>query len=461
MELTFRGHIKNKLKILTIVGALFVFTFTAVSQTPVFQGQAPVELVDTTSRPIAREIRRKVRFKEDGVTFSNKFDGSRVGKISRTGENEYTILITPENTPINESPWYAFQVWSKTSKDILVRMSYPEGSVHRYQTQISRDGSSWAYLDSDRVTEIGKGTDAFGPGSRPKTAILRLSVGPGKLWVGAQELQTSKHVYGWMRTLSKKKFVRVRTFGRSKLGKPLKMLEIGARNSRRMMIVISRQHPPEVTGYFAMKAFVETLADDSDLSRKFREDWSIYVVPLMNPDGVDAGHWRHNAGGVDLNRDWTQFNQPEGKAVSEFLKKKEKETGGKFYFGIDFHSTWDDIYYPMDKQFQGSIPNLINDWLESIQSAIPDYQPNIRPNAKPEPAIVSRNYFFVSHNMEAIVFEIGDNTPRDFIKKKGTVGAQEIMKLLIKRLPEAAVIQSSRSNESRSRFKVQGLRFVS
>jgi hypothetical protein len=35
--------------------------------------------------------------------------------------------------------------------------------------------------------------------------------------------------------------------------------------------------------------------------------------------------------------------------------------------------------------------------------------------------------------MEAIVFEIGDNTPRDFIKKKGRVGAEEIMKLLIAR----------------------------
>jgi hypothetical protein len=237
-----------------------------------------------------------------------------------------------------------------------------------------------------------------------------------------------------MSQLAKKDFVRQSTFARSKLGKPMRMLEIGARNSKKMMLVISRQHPPEVTGYLAMQAFVETLVDGSELSRTFRKDWSIYVVPLMNPDGVDAGHWRHNAGGVDLNRDWTQFNQPEGKAVSEFLKKKENKTGGKFYFGIDFHSTWDDIYYPMDAQFRGNSPNLVSDWLENIQKAIPGYVPNIRPNKKPEPAIVSRNYFFVSHNMEAIVFEIGDNTPRDFIRKKGEVGAHEIQKLLLERV---------------------------
>ena len=32
--------------------------------------------------------------------------------------------------------------------------------------------------------------------------------------------------------------------------------------------------------------------------------------------------------------------------------------------------------------------------------------------------------------MEAIVYEIGDNTPRDFIRKKGEVAAVELMKLL-------------------------------
>jgi hypothetical protein len=30
-----------------------------------------------------------------------------------------------------------------------------------------------------------------------------------------------------------------------------------------------------------------------------------------NPDGVDKGHWRLNDGGVDLNRDWGPFTQPE------------------------------------------------------------------------------------------------------------------------------------------------------
>jgi len=42
---------------------------------------------------------------------------------------------------------------------------------------------------------------------------------------------------------------------------------------------------------------------DSELAREFRRRFSIIMVPLLNPDGVVLGHWRHNVNGVDLNRD--------------------------------------------------------------------------------------------------------------------------------------------------------------
>ena len=234
-----------------------------------------------------------------------------------------------------------------------------------------------------------------------------------------------------MESLSRKRKLQIGEIGKSSEGRPLKMLRIGSPDSRKLMLVISRQHPPEVTGYFAMQAFVEKIADKSRLSKQFRKEWTVYVVPLMNPDGVDAGNWRHNEGGVDLNRDWAMFNQPETTAIREFLKRREAETGGKFYFGIDFHSTWEDIYYPMERGISGSMPNLVWNWLENIQKEIPNYKPNIQPNKRLEPTMVSRNYFLKAHQMEAIVFEIGDNTPRKFIRKKGRVGAVELMKLML------------------------------
>ena len=35
--------------------------------------------------------------------------------------------------------------------------------------------------------------------------------------------------------------------------------------------------------------------------------------------------WRHNANGVDLNRDWTAFTQPETQAIKNYLEVQVKE----------------------------------------------------------------------------------------------------------------------------------------
>jgi hypothetical protein len=395
-----------------------------------YQGQPPIRgAVDTTSRPTDRQGKGVFPFREDGVYFSNEFDGARLNHVERTGPNAYTITITPENSPVNMSPWYAFQVWSAKPAEIAVKLVYPDNARHRYTPQLSSDGLQWTPLEAGRIAEEGK-ADAAGATARPKSATLRLKTGSAPLWVAGQELHTSQRVFGWIDDISRRHGLAVSEIGRSTGGRPLKLLAIGNAAANNAIVVIARQHPPEVTGYFAMQSFVEALAADTELARRFRQDWTVYVVPLMNPDGVDGGFWRHNVGGIDLNRDWADFNQPETRAVRDFLQSRA-DAGTKFWFGIDFHSTWDDIYYTLAPQFKGNLPGLVPAWLDRIQAEIPHYRPVIQPSDRLEPTTVSRNYFLKAHGMEAIVFEIGDNTPRDLIREKGTVGATELMKLLL------------------------------
>ena len=60
------------------------------------------------------------------------------------------------------------------------------------------------------------------------------------------------------------------------------------------------------------------------MSHDFLTKYRILAFPIMNPDGVDLGHWRHNAGGIDLNRDWSKYHQPEIKNVIRFIEKELK-----------------------------------------------------------------------------------------------------------------------------------------
>ena len=121
-----------------------------------------------------------------------------------------------------------------------------------------------------------------------------------------------------------------------------------------------------------MKAFVETICSDNELSKRFRAEYNTYVVPLVNPDGVDNGHWRHNYGGVDLNRDWENFNQPETSAIRDFMQQKVRQASGKFYFGVDFHSTWEDIFYTINPELKGKMPGHVPKIIYAVGNELPD-----------------------------------------------------------------------------------------
>ncbi len=394
-----------------------------------YQGQGPNPVVPTVDRPVQRQWKGVWAFNDSTTFFTNDFEGGRLNGVAYDGNDHYTAWITAENTPINVSPWYAFKVWTTAPREITVRLSYQD-SRSRYYPKISSDGVHFKPLDSLFFKALNPGEGEFGIKAAPEAAEITLKVGPEPLIISAQELYTSSRVKSWVDSLSLKPFISNYPIGRSKENRPLHLMEIKENGqAKKALMVIARQHPPEVTGFLAMKSFSETLSGDTDQAREFRKGHTVFVVPLMNPDGVDNGHWRHNMGGIDLNRDWQNFNQPETRSVRDFLRERDAEY--EFVFGVDFHSTWDDIYYPLDTVAAGPRGKIVFDWIRAISERLPQKKTNISASAQLEPTMVSRTYFFVNHNMPAIVFELGDDTPRDFLKLKGQVAAEELMRLLM------------------------------
>ncbi len=425
-----------------IIPLVFLFLFSCknsksiaesgadTTKTQGYQGQAPSPVVPTVDKPVQRQWKGIWAFEEESVYFSNDFDGARLNGVAYDGNQHYTVWITAENTPINVSPWYAFKVWSEIPKEITIKLSY-QNSRSRYYPKLSRDGIHFKAIDSTDFKALNLGEGDFGIQAAPEFAEVTVAVDQKPLWVSAQELYTSKRVQKWVDSLAASSYIKSYKIGQSHEKRPIQLMEISSGgDKKKAVMVISRQHPPEVTGFLAMKSFIETISGDSELAKEFRNVYSIFAVPMMNPDGADNGHWRHNMGGIDLNRDWQNFNQPETQSVREFLEKKKKENY-KFVFGIDFHSTWDDIYYPLDTTVTGEKGKIVFDWIKRISARLPQKQTNVKPSDKLSPTMVSRTYFFVEHNMPAIVFELGDNTPREFLKEKGKVSAEELMVLLL------------------------------
>lgn len=413
-------------KKLTLLFLILIFAISCKT-TQQWEGQGEIKKVSTATVPVQKQYRGIFEL-GNGISAANNFEGARLNGIALTNDTLVATLITPENTPINSSPWYAFKIWSDQPREVNLTLNYPDGVKHRYYPKISRNGEDWKKIDSSdfSITPRIPGDEESG-----FDTSVRLSLDSDTTWVAAQELLTTSDDNSWADSLSLKTFVTKSKVGYSREGRPLDVLKVGESDDKAMIVVLSRQHPPEVTGYLAMKAFVETISSDKQIAKRFRKKYNTYVFPLVNPDGVDNGHWRHNMGGIDLNRDWENFNQPETSLIRDFFVEKLQASGGKIYFFVDFHSTWEDIYYTIDPAQKGNRPGLVPQLIELTGEEFPDYIPNVRPSPGTGKRVTSTSYFFYEHGAEALTYEIGDKTSREFVRKKGRVTAIKLMELLL------------------------------
>lgn len=364
----------------------------------------------------------------DGVYFDNQFDGARLNDVEKDSD-VYKLTINPENEPVNPSPWYSFKVWSDTPKDIKLQLVYKTG-MHRYYPKISANGKDWQPLDSAWFSyhpleapfklRVQTGDTVF----LHSTAFIEIPVSRDTTWISAQELITSSINQEWVDELADSKWITAKEIGKSKAGKSITKLEIG--KGDKGIIVFSRQHPPEVTGYLAMQSFVNYLSSKNDDAQDFRDEYMVHVYPMINPDGVDEGHWRHNTGGKDLNRDWQIFDQPETSVVSEDVIKINQQ----ILFCIDFHSTWKDIFYTMPEDQESNRP-VVQDWLDLVDERLPELSV-YRRGSPVEGSNVSFKWVYTEKNADGLTYEVGDDTDRDLLKKKAEIAAQSLIEILMK-----------------------------
>tara|TARA_B110000444_G_scaffold261390_1_gene313135 strand:+ start:11536 stop:12771 length:1236 start_codon:yes stop_codon:yes gene_type:complete len=377
------------------------------------------EYVDTKTKSISFQKKKIFSFDESGVYFSNDFEGARLNNVNQQNDSTYLLSFLPENTPINPSPFYSFKVWSSSSKKVLLKFQYPEGYKHRYVPKIKFNGN-WKIVD----------TLNFKFDQNISTLILKINETP-KI-ISGQELHTSSIIYNWVNDLVKGKenYVRFKKIGKTKLNRPFKVLDIyrGLPKNKPIIVLLTRQHPPEVTGYFAFKAFLETILIENKLSSNFLDNYRILAFPLMNPDGVDLGHWRHNAGGVDTNRDWSFYNQPEIKTTVDYITKVLNKNNSKLILGLDFHSTYNDVFYTNIERKLTALPQFLPKWFSSLEERIPEYRVNEKPSNSLQPT--SKGWFLNAHKAVGVTYEIGDNTPKDRIKLIGKESAQAMMGVL-------------------------------
>lgn len=405
---------------------------TATSQTP--QGTDTNKPQDTGKKPEEDTFPKRGEYvmKDLGITLSNNFDGARLNDVKMKGDT-LQLLIEAENTPINNSAYYAFKIWSNTSQKVLIELTYTTGYNHRYLPKIKIKNKAWVSVNPSLIK-----IDVPAKHYRSATkAIFPLDLTTDTLTVAAQPIVNSHDTKVWYANLAKgkEKWIRIKSVGKSVQGRDLPVLDIYDGNTpkgRDIVVFLTRQHPPEVTGYLAFKTFMETIIQGHDPSldeSSFLKTYRILAFPILNPDGVDLGYWRHNTHGVDLNRDWGSFNQPEVKQVADFINKEKEAASARVVLGLDFHSTRSDIFY-INKNVEGMImPNFVKDWFTRLINNIPNYRINSRSSRAGTK--VAKGWFQSKHNSVGITYEMGDNTPPERIDEIARQGAIQVVQLLM------------------------------
>lgn len=329
------------------------------------------------------------------------FSGAPGHACTRTGPATFQLAVMPEDSPINSSPWYAFDLEARQAGEVTVELVYGD-HAHRYRPKLDHGEDGWQALPDTSVTLTREG----------RVATVNLRIEPGTSRLAAQEVYGVEDRARWRADFARRTGLDRQTIGSSVEGRMIEALSRPASSPAAPLIVIlGGQHPPEITGVLGLRSFLEALFDPAPAGEGLdRYEW--LIVPDLNPDGVERGHWRNNSGQVDLNRDWGPFTQPETKAVRAELEARRLE-GQTPLLLLDFHSTRRDVLYTPPDGLDLTPSEFASHWIAHLarhwtgEGPAFDRAPGHNPDLP-----TSKSWFAETYSAPGVTVEFGDETDR-------------------------------------------------
>lgn len=336
------------------------------------------------------------------------FETASSSRCIINAEREFTLLVAPEHAPpINPSPWYAFRYEAQSGGDVTVHLHYLVGK-HRYAPK-------W---------DDGSGPRQLAASTNMDATVATIRLPAGRATVSAQEIFDIDDHHRALMRWAQGPFAERFALGLSHDRRPIAAVRLGRPDAPHLILLLGRQHPPEVTGAIALESFVDRiaamLAADPALTRRYQ----FVVVPLLNPDGVARGHWRANLGGKDLNRDWGEFAQPETRALKRWLDRLPASI--RPILMLDFHSTNRNLFYVQGDEATAPERAFLAAWLGKREGLLPGYPFSIeRRNATPDSG-TTKNWFHAAYAIPAYTYEVCDDTDRADIRRAAAILASDL-----------------------------------
>ncbi|MEM1409904.1 MAG: M14-type cytosolic carboxypeptidase [Pseudomonadota bacterium] len=258
------------------------------------------------------------------ISITSDFECGNIRVLSAQ-ENSDIRLEIESDTEADFFQWFYFKVDGPAGRRRMVIENAEQASYQRgwidYQARMSTDNRTWKQVPTRY--EDGK-------------LIIEEDQAAGEAYYAYFAPYTTTRAVAMLDDLAKADLVTRLPLGKSSDGTPIDALRFGPEAEVNKTIwLIARQHPGESMGSWFAEGFCEALLDpERGCAQRLLQAATVYVVPMMNPDGVARGHLRTNAVGTDLNRAWAEPSEEASPEVFAVLKAMD-QTGCDLF--LDAH----------------------------------------------------------------------------------------------------------------------------
>jgi hypothetical protein len=131
--------------------------------------------------------------------------------------------------------------------------------------------------------------------------------------------------------------VRVVTVGKSKEGRPLQVVEIGQsgvahKREKPSVLIYAREHADEQDSSWVAQGVIECLLSDTVQARELREEFTLLVIPMLDPDGAARGVYQN------ITESFVAGKESQEAAAYGAYFKQWADTGNKLEFILSLHN---------------------------------------------------------------------------------------------------------------------------
>lgn len=290
-------------------------------------------------------------YSKNGLTINTDYSGGNILIESVEGN---TITYWPDLKGGRDWFYWNFEITSDKDMEfhfIVKTKSKYMGMIGMQGPAISHDqGSSWSWLGAESMTV--------------KNREFNLSLKKGKkVRLSSTIPYMQKELDTFLHKNSSNKYLKKEILCKSTKGRDVEILTIGeAKENQEVVLFTCRHHACETMASYLLEGFIQEAISDSDAAKAFRDKYLLYVIPMVDKDGIQDGDQGKNRSPHDHNRDYLDKPlYPEVKAIKELSKTKKINIAFDWHcptLSMDIHQG---IYFPGPKDKpKNNYKNVVN-----------------------------------------------------------------------------------------------------